>query len=160
MEWLRPSWRDRGPKSRSCGSNSTVDRPASKTRRALLGAGICVAGFPNSVPVISGGPSSGEPGGPFGHDVCLAHLLRELCGGKRGFAPRQEQYLVILGGTRRCFESRGPGPARASSAFSWSGSGRQGALNGRIRMSDVPAHIPLSYPCRAGTLDPRQRRPT
>src|SRR3981189_639106 len=86
----------------------------------------------NSVPVIA--VTSGEPAG-VGPDICLA-LARKR------FAAR----IVVLG-DREMLESRA----------------RQLGL--RVQLSDPGAgltpdsiaclHIPLSHPCRAGTLDPR-----
>jgi len=91
-----------------------------------------VASGSNSVPVIA--VTSGEPAG-IGPDVCLA-LARKR------FAAR-----VVVLGDREMLESRA----------------RQLGL--RVQLCDPGAgvtpdsiaclHIPLSYPCRAGTLDPR-----
>src|SRR5258707_3897250 len=91
-----------------------------------------VASGSNSVPVIA--VTSGEPAG-IGPDVCLA-LARKR------FAAR-----VVVLGDREMLESRA----------------RQLGL--RVQLCDAGAgvtpdsiaclHIPLSYPCRAGTLDPR-----
>jgi 4-hydroxythreonine-4-phosphate dehydrogenase len=91
-----------------------------------------IASRSNSVPVIA--VTSGEPAG-IGPDVCLA-LARKR------FAAR----IVVLG-DREMLESRA----------------RQLGL--RVQLSDPGAgltpdsiaclHIPLSHPCRAGTLDPR-----
>jgi len=91
-----------------------------------------IASRSNSVPIIA--VTSGEPAG-IGPDVCLA-LARNR------FAAR----IVVLG-DREMLESRA----------------RQLGL--RVQLSDPGAgltpgsiaclHIPLSVPCRAGTLDPR-----
>src|SRR3989442_5313620 len=97
---------------------------------AVSRAGI--ASRSNSVPVIA--VTSGEPAG-IGPDVCLALAQKR-------FAAR----IVVLG-DREMLESRA----------------RQLGL--RVQLCDPGAgltpdsiaclHIPLSYPCRAGTLDPR-----
>ena len=91
-----------------------------------------VASGSNSVPVIA--VTSGEPAG-IGPDICLA-LARKR------FAAR-----IVVIGDREMLESRA----------------RQLGL--RVQLCDPGAgltsdsiaclHIPLSYPCRAGTLDPR-----
>ena len=91
-----------------------------------------IASRSNSVPVIA--VTSGEPAG-IGPDVCLALA-------QKTFAAR----IVVLG-DREMLESRA----------------RQLGL--RVQLSDPGAgltpdsvaclHIPLSVPCRAGTLDPR-----
>src|SRR6266480_1226889 len=91
-----------------------------------------VAPGPNSVPVIA--VTTGEPAG-IGPDVCLA-LARKRFAGR----------IVVLG-DREMLESRA----------------RQ--LRLRVKLRDPGAgltpdsiaclHIPLAYPCRAGTPDPR-----
>jgi 4-hydroxythreonine-4-phosphate dehydrogenase len=86
----------------------------------------------NSVPIIA--VTSGEPAG-IGPDVCLA-LAR------KGFAAR----IVVLG-DREMLEGR----ARQLGLSVQLRDPGAGVTPGSIAC----LHIPLSYPCRAGTLDPR-----